>query len=334
MGTGRRPLHGLVAAVFTPMRDDGRLHLDLVPEVVERLIDRGITGLYVCGSTGEGPLLTDGERREVATAYVAAANGRLPVAVQVGHASVAASRKLAEHAQAIGADAISATPPTYFKPQNVDEVIACMVDVASGAPSLPFFYYHIPSVTGVDVDVAELLSRGSDGVPNLAGVKFSSPEVHAFAGVDLERFDVMFGVDEMLLSGLVAGAHGAVGSTYNLFPELYQEAMAALTSGDFEAARQLQQVAARLVGRLSRDRSLPFLKASMAFTGLPVGPTRLPLRSVDASELACLRADCVAAGWLSAFRGEGPSVQVRSTSLEEPVGDSGDSNGGVKQLRP
>lgn len=296
--------HGLIAATFTPMHDDGRLNLGLVPDVVERLLARGVAGLYVCGSTGEGPLLTSAERRSVAEAYVQAAAGRLPVVIQVGHTSVTESRDLAAHAQAAGADAVSSTPPTYFKPSTLDDVIASMAHVAAGAPDLPFFYYHIPPITGVQVDVADLIAQGASRVPNLAGVKFSSPSVHEFAAIDLARYDVLFGVDEMLVSGLIAGAHGAVGSTFNLFPESYLAAMAALERGDVAAARAHQRAVTLLVRRLARSRPIPFLKASMAFADLPVGPTRLPLRAPDASEMAVLREDLEASGWLGAFRGE------------------------------
>ena len=302
--------HGLIAATFTPLHDDGRLRLELVPEVVDRLLARGVAGLYVCGSTGEGPLLTGEERRAVAEAYVRAAGGRLPVVVQVGHTSVAEARELAAHAQAAGADAVSATPPTYFKPGSIDDVVVSMAEVAAGAPELPFFYYHIPPITGVTVDVADLLTAAAPRVPNLAGVKFSSPLVHEFAVVDLTRFDVLFGVDEMLAAGLLAGAHGAVGSTYNLIPESYLTIMAALERGDVAAARALQRAVTLLVRRLVRTRPIPFLKAAMAFTGLPVGPTRLPLRSPDAAELAALRSDLEAEGWLAAFEGTALRVEA------------------------
>ncbi|MFU8889057.1 MAG: dihydrodipicolinate synthase family protein [Trueperaceae bacterium] len=296
-------LAGLIAATFTPMHDDGRLRLELVPEIVDRLVARGVAGLYVCGSTGEGPLLTGAERRAVAEAYVRAADGRLPVVVQVGHTSVAEARELAAHAQASGADAVSSTPPTYFKPATLEDVVASMAEVAAGAPELPFFYYHIPPITGVQVDVADLMAAGEGRVPNLAGVKFSSPQVHEFAPIDRERFDVLFGVDEMLLAGMIAGARGAVGSTYNLFPEAYLAALAALERGDVEEARARQRVVALLIRRLVRVRPIPSLKAAMAFTGLPLGPTRLPLRPLVGADLDALRADLDAEGWLGAFTG-------------------------------
>lgn len=295
--------YGLIAATFTPMHDDGTLRLELVPEIVDRLVERGVRGLYVCGSTGEGPLLTGDERRAVAEAYVRAADGRLPVFVQVGHASVAEARGLAAHAQAIGADAVSATPPTYFKPATVTDVVACMAEIAAGAPALPFFYYHIPPITGVAVDIVGLLDAAADRVPSLAGVKFSSPAVFEFAVADLARFDVLFGVDEMLLAGLVAGAHGAVGSTYNLLPETHLATMEAFRRGDIAAAAAHQRAATRLVRRLTRDRSLPFLKGAMALAGPPIGPTRLPLLPAAEAELAHLRADLEETGQLAALQG-------------------------------
>lgn len=298
-------LHGLIAATFTPMHDDGSLWLERVDDVVELLLARGIDGLYVCGSTGEGPLLTGAERRAVAEAYVKAARGRVPVVVQVGHNSLAEARELAAHAQAVGADAISATPPTYFRPNGLDGVVDAIAAVAAGAPELPFFYYHIPAITGVQVDVARLLPRAAERVPTLAGVKFSSPVVFEFLGVDLERFRVLFGVDEMLLAGIAAGAHGAVGSTFNLVPGVYREVMAALDRGDLAAARAHQRRATATIMRLVRDRSLPFLKAAMALTGLPVGPTRAPLEPVTPDELAAVRDDLDAMGSLADFTAGG-----------------------------
>ncbi len=294
-------VRGLIAASFTPMHDDGSLWLERIDDVVELLVKRGIDGLYVCGSTGEGPLLTGSERRAVAEAFVRAARGRLPVIVQVGHNSLVEARELAEHAQAVGADAISATPPSYFRPSGLDGLVAAMAAVAAGAPDLPFFYYHIPPITGVQVDVSALLPRAAQRIETLAGVKFSAPTVFEFATLDLERFQVLFGVDEMLLAGLVTGAHGAVGSTFNLIPGIYRAMMMALSAGDVAAARAHQRRATSIVGRVVHDGALPYLKAAMAFTGLPVGPTRAPLVTVASAELAALRDALGEAGWLDEF---------------------------------
>lgn len=137
---------------------------------------------------------------------------------QLGHASVAASSELASHAAAIGADAISVTPPTCLRPENIYEGTGRPGEIAAGAPSLQFSVNRIPATARVDVDVAQLLAEGANHNPALAGVKLRSAGVSNSASVDMDRFDVLFGVDEIRGFGLVAGACGAVGSTWNLIP--------------------------------------------------------------------------------------------------------------------
>lgn len=115
-------LTGLIAAVHTPLHADGRLHLELVPAIVRQLADDTVDGFFVCGSTGEFPSLTDNERKGVARAYKEAV-GDLPVIVHVGHTSLRAAQELAEHVQSVGADAIAATAPFYFKPATTGALV-------------------------------------------------------------------------------------------------------------------------------------------------------------------------------------------------------------------
>ena len=222
--TERFWITGLVPATFTPFNADGSLKLALVEPMVEQLIGDGVTGLYVCGSTGEGISLTREERMATTAAFVAATRGRIPIVVQVGHNSIAEARLLAAHAQEVGADAISATPPSYFKPPTLAALIDCMAEIAAAAPELPFYYYHIPGMTGVTPNIAALLREGKPRIPTLVGVKFSHTAVfdmQAALAVEDGRYNLLFGSDEMLLSGLCGGAHGAVGSTYNFAAPLF-----------------------------------------------------------------------------------------------------------------
>jgi N-acetylneuraminate lyase len=204
---------GLFAAVFTPMCGDGSLNLTQIQPIVDCLLRAQISGLYVCGSTGEGPSLSSDERRAVAAEYVKAAAGKLPVVVQVGHNSLAEASALASHAQAIGADAISALPPSYFKFSSLDNLIDCLSEIASAAPNLPFFYYHIPSITGIDFDMVEFLRQACKRLPHLAGIKYSDTAIHEYQAClrfEPQRFSILFGYDEMLLSALSVGANGAL----------------------------------------------------------------------------------------------------------------------------
>jgi N-acetylneuraminate lyase len=163
-------ISGLVAATFTPLDEDRSINLDMIPAIVEHLMGDGINALYVCGSTGEGPSLTLDERKLVSQAYGEAIAGRVPLIVQVGHNSLSAAQQLAEHAAKIGAQAISAIPPLYFKPHNLDVLIQCLMEISAGAPELPFYYYHIPRLTGIYIDVVDLLHSSANRFPQLLGI--------------------------------------------------------------------------------------------------------------------------------------------------------------------
>lgn len=288
-------LQGLIPAVFTPMDADGALNLALVPAIVEQLVRDGVDGLYICGSTGEGPSLTREERMATAEAYIGAA-GNLPAVVQVGHQSVREARTLADHAKASGASAISAVPPDYFKPGSLDALIDTLAEIA--VPGLPFYYYHIPSMTGVEVDVVALLERGRERIPTLAGVKYSAHTVFEMqAALAVDDMNVVFGSDEMLLSALVAGAHGAVGSTYNFAAPLYGRILHALDRGDLLTAWREQGRSVEMVRVLVAHGGLPAFKAMMGLVGLDCGGPRLPLRGLDADAVAALRADMARIGF-------------------------------------
>jgi N-acetylneuraminate lyase len=296
----RFQLSGLVAATFTPMRPDGSLNLALAKPVVEHLIRSGVSGLYVCGSTGEGPLLTSDERKATAAAYVEAAAGRLPVVVQVGHSSMFEARELAAHAQEIGADATSAVAPYYFKPNSVGSLVDCLAEIAGGAPELPFYYYHIPALSGVDVDAVELLRKVPAKIPNFAGIKYTAPttdEFQTLLEMQNDHYCILFGRDEMLLSGLAVGAQGAVGSTYNFAAPLYNRVIAAYQRGDVEEARLWQSRAVAMVRILLRYRGHAGLKAAMGLLGLDCGPNRLPVVTLKPDEVEKMRQELDALGF-------------------------------------
>ena len=288
---------GLFAAAFTPMHQDGSLNLAQIQPIVDYLVRAQISGLYVCGSTGEGPSLSSDERRAVAAAYVEAVRlrrSKLPVIVQVGHNSLAEARALASHAETIGADAISAMPPSYFKFRSLETLIDCLSEIASAAANLPLFYYHIPSVTGLDFDMVEFLHRGRKRLPNLAGIKYSDASIDEYQACLRfvnQRFSVLFGCDEMLLSALCVGAAGAVGSTYNFAGPLYQRIIEAFKQGDLNEAQRCQALAVDMIRILYCYRGQPALKAAMKLIGLDCGPNRLPLETLKPEELEAMQED-------------------------------------------
>ncbi len=282
------------------MNHDGSLRLDRVPELVSHLKGQGVAGLYVCGSTGEGPLLSSEERKKTAEAYVQAAKGKLRVIVHVGHDSLAEATMLAQHAASIGADAIASLSPGYFKCDSVDTLIDWLGAIAHHAAPLPLYYYHIPSMSGHSYSMTELLEKAPTRLPTLAGIKYTATDLAEFqACVELSngRYDLYFGVDEMLLSAVAVGASGAVGSTYNFAAHLYLSMVEAYFSGKFEKARRLQAQAVHMVSVLKRYRGMPGIKAAMKLVGLDCGPNRPPLNTLTEEETIAMKHEL--ARWLS-----------------------------------
>lgn len=289
-----KPLQGLVAATFTPLHDDGSLNLATIPAVVEHLLAQQVAALYVLGSTGEGPSLTFEERCRVAEEYVRAAGGRLPVIIQVGSESLRQSHQLSAHAQHIGADGISAVSPVYFKPDSVESLVASMAEVASGAPNLPFYYYHIPTVTGVAISALEFLRLAAQRIPTLRGMKFTSQNVFEFQTCVEEagqRFELLWGFDEMLQCGLAAGARAAVGSTYNFAAPIYRQMLTAFAAGDWEQVRIAQSHSQAIVRAFLPYGPRGAQKAIMKMIGIDCGPARLPVSTLTEQQFTSLKND-------------------------------------------
>jgi len=297
---------GLVAAAFTPMRPNGDADLGAVPRLVDHLLREKVDGVFCNGTTGEGESLTPEERQALAAAFVTATAGRARIFVQVGANSLRVAQRLARDAAEAGADAIAATPPAYYKPRDVSELLECLREISDAAPGVPLYYYHLPAYTGVRLDMAELLRGAGDAVPALAGIKFSEADPRAFAacsGVGDGRYDVLWGSDETLLEGLSAGATAAIGSTYCFAAPAYREVIAAHGRGDLETARRWQARAARMVDIHLRHGGLPAFKATMRLVGVDCGPVRLPLRALSPGAVEALRAELEEIGFFDWGRG-------------------------------
>jgi N-acetylneuraminate lyase len=293
-------LPGLVAAPFTPFRPDGELALDVVPRQAQMLAANGVIGAFVCGTTGEGASLTGVERRRVAEAWAKVCPASLKLIVHVGHLSGRESQELARHAQDIGASAIAAIAPNFFKPAGVEELVAWCADIAAAAPQLPFFYYHMPAMTGVTIRATDFLRHAEGRIPTLVGVKFTHEDLEDFRAARHyapDRFDVLFGRDEILLSGLEAGGTGAVGSTYNYAAPLYHRILRAHAAGDAITAKREQAKARAFIDIMGRFGGQPAGKAIMKLVGLDCGPTRLPLRTLLPAQETALRAALDAQGF-------------------------------------
>lgn len=272
---------GLIAAPHTPMREDGRIKVNVIPAQAARLIADGVAGAFVCGSTGEGASLTTAERRQITEQWRKSIGTRaLKLIVHVGHNSIEDAKTLAAHAQECGADAIATMAPSFFKPASVGELVDFCAPIAAAAPGLPFYYYDIPGMTGVSLSMIEFLRQGCGRIPNLAGLKFTSSnfmQLQQCLAFDNGRLNILFGLDEMLLAALALGVPGAVGSTYNYAAPHYHRILKAFEYGDMTTARSLQLKSVRLVELLLQYGAVPAGKAIMSLVGVECGPVRTPL---------------------------------------------------------
>lgn len=273
-------LHGLVAATHTPFDADGRLDPAGVDRQAEYLAGAGVAAVFIGGTTGESHSLTVVERLALAGRWASATKGSpLKVVVHVGANCLEDSRALAAQAQTLGVAAIAALAPSYFKPQGLDALVECGRVVAAEAPGLPFYYYDIPSMTGVSLPMPDYLDLASTRIPTLAGIKFTNSDLMAYqrclASQD-GRFDVPWGTDEALLAALAVGGQGAVGSSYNFAAPLYVRLIDAFRRGDLAAARLEQSRSVALIQLLAGFGYMAAARATMGMLGVPVGAPRLP----------------------------------------------------------
>ena len=282
-------LSGLIPAVFTPFDKNGAVNLPQIRPYADKLVTDGADGVFVCGSTGECTSMTVAERKSVLEAWVEAAAGRMRVIAHVGGTCQADCIELARHAAGQRVDAVGAIAPFYFKPASVEELVDFYKPIAAAIAPIPFYTYHMPSVTGVNLPMKEFLEKGSREIPNLNGIKFTSNNfMEMLECIRLEdgRFDILNGFDEMLLCGMAVGARGGVGSTYNYSLSTYRKLYDAFLADDIERARVFQQESVDIVHVIIRHGGgVRGGKAIMNHLGIDCGDCRLPFAPYTESEM-------------------------------------------------
>lgn len=294
-------LVGLVAATHTPFTSSGELNLAAVEKQAAHLAANGVRAAFVGGTTGESFSLTLLERKALAQRWAEVTRGTpLGLIVHVGANCLSDARELAAQAGQLGALAISAVAPSYFKPANLDLLIDCCAHIASAAPETPYYHYDIPSMTGMHLSMPDFLEQAGTRVKTLAGIKFSNPDLMAYqlclraAG---GRYDMPFGCDEYILGAMALGCVGGVGSTYNFAAPVYHRLMEAFGRGDWEAARTEQNRSAQIVRVLAGHGYMAAAKATMGFLGVDVGGPRLPLGGLPPESREKLRDQLGAIGF-------------------------------------
>ena len=289
-------LTGLIAAPFTPMNPDGSVNPSLISSYYQLLKQNGVKGAFACGSTGEGASLTMGEKKAIAEAWGACAanDNDFSLIMFLGGTCMADSIELALHARENNFDAVSFTSPFYFKPANISLLVDTCAEVAASVPEMPFYYYHIPVLTGVNFPMKALLERVHDRIPNFAGIKYTHEDfmdflscIHFANG----QYDMLWGRDENMLPALSLGVKGVVGSTYNYMAPLYHQLIDAFNDNDLKEASRLQQVSIDLIGLLGKYGGMGTGKAYMKLIGLDCGEFRLPVSNMTNKQFEAFKAD-------------------------------------------
>lgn len=278
--------NGVSPAMATPLEANGyTVNTAVIPQLVNFLLDAGVKGLFVGGTTGEGVLLHAAERMRLHQAAVKAANGRVPVLLHVGANQLRTAVSLASHAAEVGADAIAAVTP-YFYGVHDDALITYYRAVSRAAPQTPLLLYDIPQLA-VNGITPEALPRLAQAVPTLAGMKTSRPDaqiVRRLLDAAPPNFITLAGNESVALGLLALGADGLVSGLSTAVPEPFVALTTAVSRGDLAAARDQQQIINRLLAHLPGGARIGAIKQILAERGIPVG-TAVPPRPMPTAPI-------------------------------------------------
>ena len=294
-----RTLHGAWPALITPATDAGEVDLTVLRELVEHLLAKKVDGLYLCGSTGEGLLLTADARRSVVETVMDQVGDQVPVIVHVGSLSTREAMGLALHAQEAGTAGVSSVLPT--NPGGVAATFRHFEAIAAAAPDLPFF----PYLFGGQIDATTLMTELLCRIPNVCGAKYTGPNMYEIRQIielgdgqpQDKEWTIFSGMDEQCLFAMMMDAPGNIGSTLNVMPGIYRQMRACYAAGDAAGALALQKRANQVTAVLFAHGFAGALREAMKLLGFDCGPPRLPNEPLAPDKAETLRADLDAAGF-------------------------------------
>ncbi len=265
-------INGIIAALVTPYNEDKTVNYDVLKEMVEHHIAKGVNGFYVCGSTAECFLLSEDERKKILEVVVKTANGRVPVISHVGNIATHQAVALAEHAAKTGADAISSVTPFYYK-FSLDE-IAKYYESISKAADKPLIVYNFPAFSGVSLTADNLHTvldaSGAEGLKYTSYDLFELERIHR----TYPKLSIFNGHDEVYANALPIGINGAIGSTFNVMPQKYHKILEAYDKG--LRTEQLQAEVNDIIDVFIKCGVNQSIKYLLTKEGLPCGNCREP----------------------------------------------------------
>jgi N-acetylneuraminate lyase len=281
-----RTFGGAWVALVTPFTADNQVNVPVLQDLTEYLLGKGVEGLYLCGLTGQGMNMSVPERKLVVETVIGQVNKRVPAIVQVGALAIPDAVELARHAWSTGADGVSSLiPPTYTGKDSLHRYFSA---VAGAVPDAPFF----PYIYGGQVDAEELM-QSLLSIPNVAGTKFTSPDMYALQHISTLRngdWTVFSGMDEQCVFAAMWGAKGNIGSTLNLMPGVYREIHKLCQAGEFATAQAFQLRANQVTRVLISFEFSGALREALYLLGFDCRQPRLPAMALPESQRKSLEA--------------------------------------------
>ena len=244
------PFHGIFCPMLTPLNRHERIDQASLNRLIDFLIDGGVHGIWVMGTTGEFPLLLETERARAVALTVDHVAGRVPVIANVGDSSTTLALRHARHAVEAGADALACTPPHYFL-HSMDEVMTHYRALKLAFPEQPLFIYNIPQTVKVRITLEATLQLAREGTAS--GIKDSQNDLQWFRSLASvirqegreSEFRLFLGTRTLIDLGILAGAHGAIPANANVVPRACAMAYESAVAGDWAGARAAQALATR-----------------------------------------------------------------------------------------
>ena len=292
---------GVMPALVTPLDKRGRVKIEAVKKLIDDNLKTEVTGFYAVGGTGEGVLLNISQRKAMAEAVIEANAGRGKIIIHTGSINSSEVMELTRHATEIGADGVSAVPPSIYFGYTLEETVAFYKEMAANT-DLPLIVYANPQ-TSAGADVNRMMELLLD-VENICGAKDTRGDYYKMwklkqcNGGDI---NVINGPDDTFLCGLTVGADGGIGSTYSLMPELFVDLYRKFKAGDIVAAQEVQNHLNRIIGVLigwADGNVIRPVKESLRLSGYDVGCACLPAMEYSPEKLAAFKAAMEAAGYV------------------------------------
>ena len=286
---------GVLPALITPLNADETVNIKATEKLIAGLLAKEADGFYVGGATGEGICLPAEQRKILAETSVKAADGKKPCIIHVASINFAEAVELARHAESVGADAVSAIPPLFYK-YGEDDVYNYYKRLAESV-HIPLIVYYNPAA-GFAMN-ARFAARMFE-IDNITGIKWTSSDYHGMMelkNLTHGEMNIINGPDEMLLMGLAAGADAGIGTTYNFMLPLVRGVYDNFKAGNMDKANEYQRRIAHIISAMRAYPTIPLTKAMVEAMGYEAGDAVFPFKSLSAEKKAEAVKALTEAGW-------------------------------------